>query len=283
MPNNNPDRTSFWNIILAYLQAIVGLIAAIAALLAIEPVRETLFRWMNPSFIVTLSEKDSLVSCWSLEGTPIFDNKKKNKGVINGNGGSFVSGKIGLGFKSGGRESAIVIQNLDLDLDVKKFTIAAWIKVDEFNPGSMAIVWKGTRGANISSPYSIGVQGNNSLSITDKAIVKNPGNPAEKLFVMIADGKKEQLVFSDSKLPKNKFIHIAFTLDGSNIKLYRNGKLAVQDEQEIIPLRNENDKLLQLGGIRESSNFFNGVIDEVKFFKRPLSESEIQSIMNRKC
>lgn len=86
---------------------------------------------------------DGLVSWWPLEGNA-EDVQDGNTGVLEGAGGEFVPGKIGLGFKSGGKGSAIVVNDAP-NLSVTQFTIDAWIKVDGLNYKNMTIFSRGNR------------------------------------------------------------------------------------------------------------------------------------------
>ncbi|HPR31394.1 MAG TPA: hypothetical protein PLK12_04825 [Prolixibacteraceae bacterium] len=71
--------------------------------------------------------------------------------------------------------------------------------------------------------------------------------------------------------------HVILLFDGSVQKLYYDGILIATDNQSG-PLNINSDKLLF--GKRNSGNFFQGKIDEVRLYNRALTDTEVQIIYN---
>jgi uncharacterized protein (TIGR02145 family) len=75
----------------------------------------------------------------------------------------------------------------------------------------------------------------------------------------------------------NEWIHIVGVFHGSQLKLYVNGVLA---GSKGIKSRNFNDNSILIGTKNEFHNFYEGVIDEVGLWERPLSEEDITKLYN---
>jgi hypothetical protein len=77
-------------------------------------------------------------------------------------------------------------------------------------------------------------------------------------------------------ITNNVWIHVAFTWDGTTLRLYKNGSEITNSTQRITPTI--NDQSLFIG--KESSSdgyFFQGVIDEVRIYNYALTASEIKA------
>jgi hypothetical protein len=77
------------------------------------------------------------------------------------------------------------------------------------------------------------------------------------------------------------FYHIVGTYDGSQAKIYINGKL--NNINTFSKSLRINDRNVHIGASSDSvngSDFFNGVIDDIRIYNRALSEGEIQELYN---
>ena len=136
-----------------------------------------------------------LVSWWPLAGNA-NDIQDGNTGTLAGSGGQFLAAKVGLGFKSGGQGSLVLVPDA-ANLDVTQLTIDAWIRLDAINSFNEPIVWKGDRfGADVTSPYAFGVLG------TDSGF-------GGQQFVLLSNGSATQGLRSSSVLPIGAFSHLA--------------------------------------------------------------------------
>ncbi|NYZ79236.1 LamG domain-containing protein, partial [Candidatus Micrarchaeota archaeon] len=78
----------------------------------------------------------------------------------------------------------------------------------------------------------------------------------------------------------NTWYHVAFTYDGSTIKLYVNGVLENSSSQTITPLPNTQPLLIGARKAGTNQYNFNGTIDEVAIYSRAKSASEIAADAN---
>ena len=87
-----------------------------------------------------------------------------------------------------------------------------------------------------------------------------------------------------SEIPIGQFTHHAGTWDGTTLRLYINGVLNAQNAPGVSPV--DSGCPFYIGGIYSPAagscgyvgQFFNGLIDEVSYYKRALSAGEIQAI-----
>ncbi len=77
--------------------------------------------------------------------------------------------------------------------------------------------------------------------------------------------------------PTNQWIHLAFSYDGSQSKIYKNGVLVGTDSRSWNTINNNN--LFRLGLTEGgASGYFNGAIDDLKIFGSALSDVEISNL-----
>jgi chitodextrinase len=80
-----------------------------------------------------------------------------------------------------------------------------------------------------------------------------------------------------ASLPLNAWTHIAVTYDGAVLALYVNGTLA--GSQTVSGSVVNSAEPLRIGGNGVWGEFFQGLIDEVRIYNRPLTAAEIQADM----
>ena len=78
--------------------------------------------------------------------------------------------------------------------------------------------------------------------------------------------------------PVNRWTHVAVTYDGSALRLYENG-MQVSTRAVSGSIRRTTDPLW-IGGSHPYGEYFDGLIDEVRVYDRPLSPSEIRAEMS---
>ena len=81
------------------------------------------------------------------------------------------------------------------------------------------------------------------------------------------------ITISQQHIPDKEWTHIAGTFDGAHLSLYGNGHL-----QDVVPFSGTirtNENPVFLGSQNGTRYFFQGKIDDVKIYDRPLSEHEI--------
>jgi len=81
-------------------------------------------------------------------------------------------------------------------------------------------------------------------------------------------------------VPLNEWTHLALTYDGTYVRVYVNGELksTIKDPDGGAIDTNDNDlRICARGGDGSASQFFDGMIDEVRIYNRILSEEEIKA------
>ena len=83
-------------------------------------------------------------------------------------------------------------------------------------------------------------------------------------------------------VPDNTWNHIVFTGDSNGVKLYLNGSLADSDTWDgtFMTYTNANYKFNRIGYSGSSVAYFKGKIDQVRFFNRALTSSEVTTLYN---
>ena len=228
-----------------------------------------------------------LVSWYPFEGNA-NDLEKTNNGNVVGTP-QFVPGEVDNGLKPGPQGSGSIVTVPDSPtLALTQFTIGAWVRVDNLdNVETMQIVWKGDNTAgDLTTPYSLSVLGSVGSSFSPGATVFGTASPG-KVLVILTDGTHELDLVSTNALPLDgKFHYVGVTADGQKVNLYIDGVLdgnspASESSLTLLPFAPNNP--LQIGGIQNgpaSSSNFDGVIDELQIWNRPLTAAEVSGIFN---
>ena len=113
---------------------------------------------------------------------------------------------------------------------------------------------------------------------TNKVLINKGGNNGWYIQsgVLFVGGKNNG---SFGAIVLNRWYHLAFTYNGSNITLYKDGEVvdgAILTGQ--MPSTNSGNTELAIGAHRAGGGEFNGSIDEVMIWNRALSETEIMRL-----
>jgi Concanavalin A-like lectin/glucanases superfamily/Bacterial Ig domain len=115
---------------------------------------------------------------------------------------------------------------------------------------------------------------------------ERPGGQAYSLYASsgvaapsgtVAIGGSDQEVLSPSELPANAWSHLAFTYDGSFMRLYVNGlEVSSKPQTGNAPV---STGALKIGGNAVWGEWFAGLIDEVRLYNRALTSTQLQTDM----
>jgi hypothetical protein len=116
---------------------------------------------------------------------------------------------------------------------------------------------------------------------------ENTGSLAYALFASTTAQVPTGTVFSNAEysapaaggLPLATWTHISMTWDGTTLKTYVDGA-EVASQAAPAPLITSTGQL-RIGGENVRNGWFNGSIDEVRIYGRPLSAAEIAADMNK--
>lgn len=221
---------------------------------------------------------DGLVAAWTFDdGTAKDQTGGGRNGELVG-APKVVDGKFGKGMDFNGSDTGIDIEDHeDLQL-TEPFTVSAWIF-----PRAVAdhagIVWKGRMigwGTDVYN-YRIALQGGSGLTWG------------------ACTGGVEGYFATGNAMPAgelDKWHHVALVEDGEKGIAYLDGQsdLAVtggdanRPAAPYAPLEDHPVRIgyaMGVGGNVASEAYFDGVIDEVFLYNRPMEEDEIQDLMNR--
>ncbi|MBO9692805.1 endo-beta-N-acetylglucosaminidase H [Chryseobacterium sp.] len=149
-----------------------------------------------------------------------------------------------------------------MNLSGSALSFEGWIKPSSFKSAS----------PYISSIIGTEVSDSNSafLRLGDASLANN------KLQFVVSINNVQQKLASATALNANTWYHVAATYDGSNMKIYINGTLDATKAQTGSV---NSTGAFNVGYLYNTSRNFNGKIDEVRVWKRALSQTEISQNM----
>lgn len=150
----------------------------------------------------------------------------------------------------------------NLTLSGSALSLEGWIKPSSFKSAS----------PYISSVMGTEVSDSNSafLRLGDANLANN------KLQFVVSINNVQQKLASVTALNTNTWYHVAATYDGANMKLYINGVL---DATRAQTGNVASSGAFNVGYLYNTSRNFNGKVDEVRVWKRALSQTEISQNM----
>ena len=210
-----------------------------------------------PGFAQTCIDLPSgLVSWWPADGNAT-DFSGPNPGQLQ-QGASFGAAEVLQGFLLDGVDDHVLIPHqASLNLP-SALSVEAWI-----NPSDLTCT-DTRRIANklTSGPF---VGWNFDLQC-------GTGRLRVELFNSSGTGNSRT---SSSSIPTGTLTHVAFTWDGTKIRIYVNGALDAQGGTTIASI-GANTVPLLIG--RFSASYFKGLIDELSIYSRALSDAEVQAL-----
>ncbi len=217
---------------------------------------------------------DGLVARWSFDN-PLDPGHDDTSNGHNGTiyGATLTSGIFGNALSFNGISDYVLVPDDDaLDpTSTQEITIAAWVNISTYQA-------PGNRQFGIVSKIATSGRDNGNYVFT----IRNQYDPFTegKLdFGMVYDGLHLQDVYSDSQVPQNQWVHVAFTHDiYQNSKFYINGILNATDSSTLTTDFANSEKDLTIGYTNSYGDYFKGSIDEVRIYNRALSSLELKEL-----
>ncbi len=231
--------------------------------------QETMFRFIKPYFAVNLNNE---VSRYTFEGNANDQTAMNNHGKISPTGVSFVGGYGGgLAMQFDGTSGYIqvpakVLQQKPWSPNTS-FSIAFWMKTTQ--TGGAGSQWTVGRGivdgdvAGAASDFGISLVGNKVAFGSGKGV---------------ADSISAKNITSSTIVNNGQWHHVVATrkADGG-MELFVNG---VSQGTAAGPSQNRfSPELVRFGGLLSGSNFYSGVLDDVRFFAYAMHSSQVASMI----
>ena len=214
-----------------------------------------IFLTMSSLALAAISEED-IVAFWLLD-----DNEEDGSG--NGfdatvTDGKWDKGQIGGGLEFNGASTFMEVLHSDEFNFADSLTLAAWARVDGLPAQHIGLPRKETE--YVLHPTDAG------------------GNGFNLRFYIGLGGAWAPPVISDTVVEYGEWHHLAGTYDGSELKVYIDGKLDKAQPQagEITPTQNP----LRWSNDCCGGRMLQGALDELIIFNRALDEAEIQQLMS---
>src|SRR5215510_4972817 len=189
--------------------------------------------------------------------TVVDASSQNNSGTIGSGVTRTTSGRYGgaLSFSGTGRVTIADAASLRL---TQAMTLEAWVNPSTVNNSWRDVVYKAD-----DNYYLMATSTNNS----------RPAGGAS-----FGNTSATTEAYGTAALPAGVWTHLAVTYDGSTIRLFVNGTQVSTVAKTGSFTTSANP--LQIGGNAIYGQFFQGLIDEVRVYNRPLSAGEIQTDMN---
>ena len=174
--------------------------------------------------------------------------------TTSGGGGGSTSGNYSLSFSGSGQ----YVNTGSVNLSGTALTLEGWVNVNAFKS---------------ASPFITTVMGI-EVSQANAALVRfgDVGIPNNKLQYVLSNGTSQVKLTSKSTFTTNTWYHIAATYDGAAMKLYINGNL---DTSAAMTGSFVANGTFNLGYSFDANRNMNGLLDEMRVWKKALSPSEI--------
>jgi hypothetical protein len=220
-----------------------------------------------------------LLGDWKFDedsGTVANDSENGHTGTIYG--ASWIPGVSRSALNFNGSSDYVNVPDAD-DLDptaTQAITIAAWVKIPSYqaqNTGGSVfntILGKAHSPGRMNGSYLLGIA-NSDYGI--------PGDVGKLEFNICYDGLNWQSVQSNSPVPLNDWVHVAFTLDASGrSNFYIDGALEGSDTSTITQKFVDTPYDLRIGHPNSFYDYFYGGMDEVRMYNRALTQGDVNEL-----
>ncbi len=210
---------------------------------------------------VVYHRKHDAVAHWHFDvgnGTVAHDVDGGNTGTLgDGDAAKTPTWSFGCGLLFDGVDDFVTVPDSDaLDLVGDNLTLAAWVKPHSFEIGPIVKKIRRTHG------YRINLTGTGAVH-----------------FLLRRYGQSKEVI-STTRVPLNKWTHVAARFDGSQMRIFINGTIdtaTIAATNADAPLATTAPVLI---GGDPSRHDFHGYLDDVSIYNRALSDSEIADLVN---
>lgn len=199
---------------------------------------------------------EHLISEWLLNengGNIAYDSESDNDGTITG--ATWETGITGSCLKFDGEDDFVVMPNAPNLNPTEQLTIMAWAKTNE----------------------------NKTAKIAQKGDWDGHGIKQDKWSgwhgeVRLSDNNSHSINWQNGIPVFGDWYHICVTYNGNILKLFINGQL--RNSKEISGDLKVNNRTFSIGSDNGAQKYFNGNIDDVRFYGTALDQTQIQAIYN---
>jgi hypothetical protein len=184
-----------------------------------------------------------------------------NHGTISGATWSS-SGRFGRALNFENADLVTVPDSASLDL-TGAMTIEAWLRPSSTNSWRTVAVKEG------SSSIVYGLYANSRP-------VSGGGDDGPSGHVFVSGG--ETIARATDRLSQDLWTHLAMTYDGTALRVYEDGILIAS--RSAVGTVTTSSGALRIGGNVLKGEFYRGLIDELRVYRRALSATEIRTDMN---
>lgn len=205
-------------------------------------------------------DTDGLVGAWLMDdkGDTVSDSSGNDlDGNIARGNPKWVDGKFGGAMQFGGADMVTVAD--DAALDLKSFTLSAWVNIPKISGAWQIIASKENRGP---TGRNYGLFGNINTGVVHYSFTTG----GWKSF----DGK--------TVITNGEWHHVAATYEKPDFKLYIDGEVDAQVAPNTDP--DNHDNFLFIGGCDIGNYWMTGSIDEVVLYDKALDAADIKALMN---
>jgi hypothetical protein len=214
-----------------------------------------------------LAATAGLVGYWPFEsadvsGTTVVDRSNYGRpGTLVG-GPAVVRGRVGGAVSFDGVDDGARVGTV-LPTGAGRLTVTAWVfKRDATSDAAVISTAPASSPLDFTSPWSLDVVG---------AAVR----------VRLGSGTAA-VAFDGPQIRVNRWEHVAFTYDGSAVRIYLNGRLrAGRAHATGVPL-SDRDVSIGQSGDGPGGRFFNGLLDEVRVYNNALHSRSLRNLFSRR-
>ena len=215
------------------------------------------------SFTYGEAAVNDLLHHWTFDGITSSTVPNSAEG---GNDGTLVNatvvdGAIGKALNFAG--NAYVDVGAVAPSSTNKLSIALWINANNFEDSEARIISQAT--------------GTDSTEHNFMISTYESDGPKLRFRLKVAD-RVQTLVANDGALAANNWVHVAVTYDGSLMRIFKDGDL-VGSQNATGELDASFSGSTNIGRNPVGGRYFNGLIDDVRFYSKALTEAEIDQLI----